>query len=250
MNILPDLPPPVASPTYLRPKAGELTAREIVQNFKNLVAAGRPSDEVRISDRQWLFNLDHQRARLLRQQMEKGQSINEAFVQEVGVLDEDTQERTVAIKKQKCGRWYTQNPIPGAVECYQQNLLTFVGTPGGHAFQKTNAQRAEWEQYAKYTKRRPKWYQLGNTIYLVTPPSPGINQVAIRGVFENPRAVHVYNGTELDALDYLNFPYPISRTALDTITKMLVDGELKLALALPYDYQNDGRETHEPSSNA
>ena len=219
-----------------------LTARDIITNFQNLVAAGRPTDDVRISDRQWLFNLDHHRAQLLRQQVEKGQSINEAHIQALGPYDGDLRDSCIQIKKQPCGRWYTQTPIPAAIECYQRNLLTFVGTVGGHAFQKTTAQRAQWEQYAKFTSRSPKWYQLGNTIYLVTPPSPSLNMVAIRGVFENPRAVKVYNQEEMDPLDYLNFEYPISRTALDTLTKMLVASELKLALTLPYDYRNDGED--------
>ena len=223
-----------------------LTARQIVQNFQNLLAAGRPTDDVRLSDRQWLFNLDHHRAQLLRQQAERGQTINEANVQALGTWDEEAQERAVAVAKHKCGRWYTDKPLPAAVEVYKANQLTFVGTVGGHAFQKTNAQKAEWEQYAKYTARKPKWYQLGNTLYLITPPSPSLNLIAVRGVFENPRQVLVYNGQELDPLDYLNFEYPISRTALDTLHKLLVDGELKLALALPYDYRNDGQDNHTP----
>jgi hypothetical protein len=221
-----------------------LTAREIVQNFKNLYSAGRQSDDVRISDRQWLFNLDHHRAQLLRQQAEKGQSPNEANIQALGAWDEAANQPLLAVEKHACGRWYTKQPLPAAVELYRQNLLTFVGTAGGAAFQKTTAQKAEWEQYAKYTKRAPKWYQLGNTLYLVTPPSPSLNLIAVRGVFENPRAVLAFNGVALDPLDYLNFPYPISRTALDTLYTMLTQRELKLATALPYDYQNDGQEGH------
>ena len=223
-----------------------LTARQIVENFKNLYSAGRQTDDTRISDRQWLFNLDHHRAQLLRQQAEKGQSINEANVQALGSWNELTKGRELTIKKQRCGRWYSEQPLPAAVECYRANQLTFVGTPSGHAFQHTTAQKAEWEQYAKYTARRPKWYQLGNTLYLVTPPSPSLNLVAVRGIFENPRQVMVYNQQVMDPLDYLNFEYPISRTALDTIYTMLTQRELKLAWTLPYDYKNDGEDDHGP----
>ena len=212
-----------------------LTAREIVQNFKNLYQAGRSDDDTRISDRQWLFNLDQHRAQLIRQQVEKGQAVNEYNVQALAV----------PVPKQRCGRWFTDQPLPAAVEVYRQNLYTFVGTAGGHAFQHTTAQKAEWEQYARYTARKPKWYQLGNTLYLVTPPSPSLNLIAVRAVFENPRQALVYAGTVLDPLDYLNFEYPISRSCLDTLYAMLTSRELKLAWTLPYDYQNDGRETHE-----
>ena len=225
-----------------------LTARQIVQNFKNLYSAGRQSDDTRISDRQWLFNLDHHRAQLLRQQAEKGQSINEANVQSLGRWDPTEKGREVAVRKQACGRWYTDGPLPAAVECYKANQLTFVGTLSGHAFQHTTAQKAEWEQHARFTARKPKWYQLGNTLYLVTPPSPSTNYIAVRGIFENPRAVMAYNGEVLDPLDYLNFPYPISRTALDTLYTMLTQRELKLAWTLPYDYRNDGEDDHGPGA--
>ena len=219
-----------------------LTARSIIQNFQNLIAGGRKTDDVRISDRQWLFNLDHHRAQLLRQQVEKGQRVNEANIQELGVYNELERVREVTVKKQKCGRWYTDTPLPAAIELYKDNLFTFIGTAKGHAFQHTTAQKAEWEQYAKHTGKKPKWYQLGGILYLVNPPSPSTNIISVKGVFENPRAVKVYNGEDLDPLDYLNFEYPISRTCLDTLTKMLIEGELKLALALPYDYLNDGKD--------
>jgi len=212
-----------------------LTAREIVQNLQNLYQGGRQPEDARLSDRQWLFNLDHHRAQLLRQQTEKGQKPSELNVQQL----------LVKVPKQSCGRWYTTTPLPTAIELYKDNLYTFVGTVYGHAFQKTTAQKAEWEQYARYTSRQPKWHMLGNTLFLVNPPSPTTNIIRVDGIFENPRQALVYAGVELDPLDYLNFPYPISRTALDTIGKMLLDNELKLLTSLPYDRVNDGRELHE-----
>lgn len=214
------------------PEAAGLTARQIVQNFKNLYAAGRQTDDSRISDRQWLFNLDHHRAQLLRQQAEKGQSPNENNLQAL----------EVRVPKQGCGTWYAAHGIPAAVECYQSNLYTFVGSASGVAYQKTTAQRAQWDALAKYTAALPKWYQIGDVLNLRTPPSPTLNIVSVRGVFENPRAVLAYNGYVFDDVDYLEFPYPVSRTALDTLSKLLTDNELKLAWAHPEDHLNDGRD--------
>lgn len=215
-----------------------LTAREIVQNLKNLYAGGREGEDVRLSDKQWLFNLDHHRAQLIRQQLEKGQSPSELNVQSL----------SVKVPKHSCGRWYTETPIPTAIELYKDNLYTFVGTHSGHAFQHTTAQKAEWEQYAKYTAKKPKWHMLGNTLFLLFPPSPTLNIIRVDGIFENPRQAYVYSGIEMDVLDYLNFPYPISRTSLDTIAKLFMDNELKLLTALPYDRENDGRELHAATS--
>ncbi len=219
-----------------------LTARQIVQNFKNLYEGGRQTDDVRMSDRQWLFNLDHHRAQLLRQQVEKGQRINEANIQTLGKPDKNKQQ-VVAFPKTGC-KWYS-TPLPAAVECYEDNLITYVGTTCGKAFQKTTAQKAYWDEYAKYTGKEPKWYQLGAIMHLVSPPSPSLNYLVIRGVFENPREVLVFNGEELDETDYLNFPYPISRTALDTLTKMLIDGELRLLTSMPHDKDNNSVENHD-----
>jgi hypothetical protein len=227
-----------------------LTARQIITNLQNLIAGGRQTDDVRISDRQWLFNLDHHRAQLLRQQAEKGQRINEANVQELGIWNKQDKVRELTVKKQKCGRWFTDTDIPQAVELYQDNLFTFVGTLDGHAFQHTTAQKVAWEKFARFTRKEAKWYQLGGTLFLVNPPSPSTNLISVKGVFENPRAVKVFNQEELDPLDYLNFEYPISRTALDTLTKMLIDGELKLSMAIPYDYQNDGKDHQMTKANA
>lgn len=212
-----------------------LTAREIVQNFMNLLAGGRVSDDNRFSARQWLFILDYHRAQLLRQEVEKGYAPPEQCLQEL----------TVTVKRQPCKRFFTDKPLPVAIQAQRSNILTFVGTTTGHAFQKTTAQKAEWEQYAKYTKRKPKWYQLGNTLYLVTPPSETQQVLTVRGLFENPREVLVQNNdSQLSTTDYLGFPYPINRAQLDTIYAMMIDREAKLGTLLPPDYTNDSQEQH------
>lgn len=219
-----------------------MTKREIVQSFKNLYANGRQTDDVRISDRQWSFIVDYHRAQLIRQQVEKGQSLNENLIQELGAYNETTKQRELKVPKQANGRWYTDLPIPQAVEVYQQNLLTFVGTIYGEAFQKTNQQRAQWEQYAKYTAKKPKWFQLGNILHLLTPPSPTLNIITVKGVFERPLEVLRYNKQQVPEIDELDYEYPISAVMLDTLYQLMAERELKLSIALPKDLVNDGVE--------
>lgn len=211
-----------------------MLASEIIYNIKNLKSGGTTSDDNQMSDYQWLYIIDNYRAQLIKQQQSKGQSINEACVQKLVpskiVLTQDTIQRHIM---------YTQS-LPKAVEGLRANFYTYIGTEAGKSYQRTTYQKAQWDSHSKYVACLPKWYEIGDIIY-VSHHHPKNLKLAVHGVFESPMKVLEFNG-QLNQMNPFDFEYPMSSTMVDTVIKMIADSEMKLSLLLPKDSLNDGRD--------
>lgn len=207
--------------------------KEIIANIVNLKASGVPSDDKDISDSQWVFIINYYRAKLIRQDFERGRTLNESVVQDLGKIQVKEEESSVSC------RIYTTPDLPVPLEVYKQNLITYVGPYKlNEPYQKTTRNKIEWEFYGKYTGNLTKWYQKENKIYVLN--KNRLNVINVQGVFEDPVAVRKFLN-KLDPFDPYNFEYPVSITMLDTIYKLILDSEVRTLLTIPEDTTNDGQ---------
>ena len=210
-----------------------MLAIEIIQNIKNIKAAGIPTDDTGISDFQWMFIIDYYRAQLIRNAITKGHSINQQSIQELNPNKITLTQSTI----EKC-EMYT-NGLPKAIETQNSILYTFIGTEKGKSYQRTTYNKSQWDGYSKYIGLLPKWYALGNKITVVN-HSKSL-KLNVKGLFERPIDVVTFNG-ELDEMNPFNFEYPCSNTMLDSILKMIADSEMKISMLIPSDNLNDGKD--------
>lgn len=204
----------------------------IISTIKNL-KNGKTTDDKSISDSQWLYILDYYRAILIRQQIQKGQSINENCVQELL-----PSKITLTQNPKEKYELYTNN-LPKAIELHKGLAYTFVGTEGGLSYQRTTYNKSQWDSQSKYIGKLSKWYMLGSRMY-ITHHSTKL-KLNIQGVFERPLDVIVFNDL-LDDMNPFSWEYPMSSTMIDTVIKMIVDSEIRLSLLVPKDNLNDGRD--------
>lgn len=210
-----------------------MLASEVVYNIKNIKAGGKQSDDTSMSDLQFLFIADYWRATLIRQQITQNQSVNEECIQEL-----DTSKAPLLKCLGAHNEVQLSKAIPNVVTTQKDNLFTFVGS-SHTSYQKTTFQKRQWNSFSKIAACMPKWYEVGNTIYLINHPSP--HKLIIKAVFASPIEVLRFNGT-LNPVNPLNFRYPMDDSMLSQMFDVIRKNELASSLAIPQDNLNNGRE--------
>lgn len=221
-----------------------MTVSEIVFNIKNLMSGGVASDDFNLSDEQIIFIVNYYRAKLAKQDDEKGKLNKSLFTQNLG---------KVSIKqadKNECcdGDCILRSTlkIPKPLESITGLNISFVGTSNGTSFSLVNHNAVIWRRAAKYTKNEPTWYYQNGYIYLVNPPTKMLNSINIQGIFEDPVEAEKFKACDcpdnemVSNCEDLDVEYKIPAYHLDTIIKMIASTELKLLVGFKADLVNEG----------
>lgn len=222
---------------------------EIIYSLRSLPRKGDGlSDDDSYSDRQLAFLINSYRAQLIKRDRDKGKYITEYYTQDLGRVP------LIKADAHECCDWEPfecvlriENPLPKVVDSNTDPLFVYVGTVDGKGFQRTNYNKAQFGSYAKYTGRMTKWYQSGDYIYIINPPTKALKYINIQAVFENPTEANEYktckcNDGNDDCFVGFNYEYPMSLTDVQDIIKMDADVRLRIANVLPKDELNDSKD--------
>lgn len=223
-----------------------MLASEIIYNIKNLMAGGVQSDDDTISNEQLMFIINYYRAKLLKQDQEKGRFMQSLYVQNLGCVDVSQKD-----KNEKCD---TDEPddcilrttlkIPKPLESHTGINLTFIGTSNGRPFQHISHNAMYWKGAAKWTGKEPAWYFQGGYVYLQDPPTKMFSNVNIQGIFEDPSKAIKFRTCDCpDNNEACNtgfdFEYPLPLHHIDVIVKLVAQTELKILASIPVDSSNN-----------
>jgi len=203
-----------------------MTLKEIIYNLKDSLG----SDAEELTNRQYKFIIDYYRAKLLQQRLEKGKPLAPVFAPALhNIKVVEIEEDDPACSNFDCTVYKTEKDIPAIIPYSLSTSLLYLGSTDGHlAFQETSFQALPMELYAKFTGQQAKWFMLGDKIYVVNPPDEQIDYITIQGVFEDPlQAAALCEDFDKSCLRNFDFEYPISGAMLDTIYKLIRDGELQ-----------------------
>lgn len=217
---------------------------ELIYNVKNLRRNGRVSDDDSFTDRQWAFIINYYRAKIVRQDIAKSRVVSGNQVQNLGKVT------LIKADKNECCDIHDcvlriEKPLPNAIDTDVHPLITYVGLLNGtKSFQRTTYERAIYDQHSKYTGKQPKYYELGNYIYILNPPTNNLKYINIQAVFEDPKAAVKYRTCDCEQNEetcYIgyDFKYPLSIDKIDTLVKMIMEAEEKFSLIQPSDKTND-----------
>ncbi len=193
-----------------------MTLGEIIYNAKNLLNKGQSTDDFNLSDRQWSFIVNYYRAKLVKQQLQKGK------------LSDKFKQRTVI----------DYNPTTGAFDLPSDVIedgITYVGTHE-RQFTQVSFNARPFRKYAKVTSKWPRWYRAPKAIRLDNENSRVVKKLRVEGVFENPKLVAECDNPKCG----LDFEYPLPLNYVDTIVKLIAETELRVLTSIPGDTQNDG----------
>lgn len=216
------------------------TYKEVIYTLKNIRAGGKQTDDVVLSDDNYADILNYYRAKLIRQEIDRGQRLDPTTIQ---VLQDVEVERVVFDRGQPLSGktvFRTIKPIPRAIETSKNNLVTFVGNNLlGKPFQRSTAYKVQLDVHRTLTGLEPKWFEFDERIYVITEDS--LVDIVIQLVAENPLKVYEFN-EKLDVFNPLDAEYPLSDSLRDSVYKLIADTEYKLLGIV--DDVNDGRENN------
>lgn len=203
-----------------------MTLREIIYNLKDSLG----SDAEELTNRQYKFIIDYYRSKLLRQRLGTGKPLAPVFAPALhNIAIEEVSDDDPGCASLDCRTYKTVKDIPSIIPYTNEATLLYLGATDGHlSFQETSFQALPFEAHAKFIKNQPKWFMLGDKIYITNPPDEQIEFITIQGVFEDPlAAAALCKDFDKNCLINFDFEYPISGDMLDTIYKLIRDNELQ-----------------------
>lgn len=223
---------------------------EIIYNIKNLLAGGVTSDDTKLSNEQWSFIIDYYRAKLFKQEADKGRIIT-LYDQPLGLVDliqADRNECCLLPFKGSC-ILRTRLKIPIPLQTGTDLNITHVGLVNGLPIMNDKINAIQWSNANKYTGKEAKWYYYNGYVYLVNPPSDMIDTIVIRGVFQDPSAAVKFktcdcpgNNLDCSAFTPFNIEYPMPLAMVDAIVKLIVQTEVNVLKSMSNELTNDGRD--------
>jgi hypothetical protein len=214
------------------------TQREIIYTVKSILRAGLITDDDKISDRQVAFLVDTARASLLRQQINKGQSLSNNNVQTIKCLPlESVDTGFDPAFPLDCKVFKTLQTLPKPIEGKNKDLITGIGPTafGGFGYEFVSYSRVPYMTFTRF--KRPFATLFNGYIYLVD--APYTENISVSGIFEQPNQLADYDDCEGNICYDWDSVYPMSSHLVDPAIKMVIE-ELSLTLKVPVDRTNNG----------
>lgn len=208
------------------------------------MAGGIESDDENLSNEQLAFIVGYYRAKLFKQDQDKGKMNKSLYVQNLGRVP------LTQVDKNECCEGdciiRTELKIPTPLDSARGLNITFVGTANGRPFDRQEHNTIIWNKAAKYTGREPKWYYQNGYLYIINPPSMMLEYINIQGVFQDPSVAESFrtcdcpdNEGDCSSFANMDFEYKMPLHHVDTVVKLVAETELRLLSAFPSDVSND-----------
>ena len=207
---------------------------EIVYNLRNLVSAGRLSDDTAIAFNQLKFIVNYKRAQYLRQDYSKNYFDNDFVYQDLGCLEmELADEAECCSFETGCQIFRTKKVLPEFVKLVDRFGMKINAFNKTKRFELVLPERFPFIGNTKYPSLTEKIFYLNNRLY-----SKNLYGLNVRGILVNP----------MDARSFVcgNGPcyteesqYPITADMLELITKDIMQTELRMLTMTEQDFEND-----------
>jgi len=215
-----------------------MTLNEISYNILNLVRGGRSSNNEHISTSQIKFNVKYYRAMLIRRDFARNGMITRHLEQDLGCLELIKVDASKCCNlPTECAVYRTVKKIPKTVRFNFKDAVTYVGAIDGKAnIPIVESHTVQWLPFDKYTKNKMKAYMIEDYLYVYN--ADGLKFINVRGIFEDPEDVALFDCDGSDCYDS-DSDFPIPMDMLQTITQGIMSGELMMLSSSVNDTTND-----------
>ena len=227
-----------------------VTLNTIVNDLIKLIRGSDVSDSEAISKRQVENWVHEYRAKLLKQDLDKGKRPNPDYIQEINYISltpVDTGGDNLASGIPETEEYLLKSnlTIPNTLDLNFKSGFMHIGTPLGDEIQFIPEGRAKWQRYKKFTEREPMCFLRGNYLYVIN--NKPLHYITLRGVFEIPPEVGRFVNPNTDQPYYdLDTRYPIPIDMVPVLKQMILSQELKIESVSPADTSNDS--AHNPKA--
>lgn len=224
-----------------------VTLDTIIQDLLHIVRGAQITQSEPISRRQVEAWIHQYRAKLIKQDLDKGKKPNPDYIQVIQALElEEVDEAEGSTLDTDYQTFRTKIQLPNSVDLNFKPGLMYVGTTTGQEIQFAPESRARWQQYKKYTLNDPIAYLKNNYIYVTNDKE--IRYITVRGIFEVPPEVsHLNNPNEVITDVTASSPYPIPINMIPTLKEMILRVELGIESRAYSDIDNDSASKVEPN---
>ena len=215
-----------------------MTLNEIAYNILNLVRGGRSSNNEYISLDQIKFNVKYYRAMLIRRDFARNGMVTRHLEQDLGCLELEKVDASKCCNLPiECAVYKTIRKIPRTVRFNFRDAITHVSDVTGlGTITQVEPHAVQWLPYEKFTAGKYRAYMIEDYMYIYN--ADGLGFINVRGIFEDPEDVSLYDCDGSDCYDdSMDFPIPMDM--LQTITQGLMSGELMMLSTSINDTTND-----------
>jgi len=215
-----------------------MTLNEIAYNILNLARGGRSSNNDHISLDQIKFNVKYYRAMLIRRDFTRNGIITRHLEQDLGCIELQKVDASKCCNLPvDCAVYRSKVKIPRTVRFSFKDAITHVGDVTGLAtIPMVEPHMVEYLPYDKYTKQQKKAYMIEDYLYIYN--GDGLKFINVRGVFEDPEEVALFDCDGSDCYDD-DSEFPIPMDMVQIITQGLMSGELMMLATSVNDTTND-----------
>ena len=215
-----------------------MTLNEIAYNILNLARGGRSSNNDHISLDQIKFNVKYYRAMLIRRDFTRNGIITRHLEQDLGCIELQKVDASKCCNLPvDCAVYRSKVKIPRTVRFSFKDAITHVGDVTGLAtIPMIEPHMVEYLPYDKYTKQQKKAYMIEDYLYIYN--GDGLKFINVRGVFEDPEEVALFDCDGSDCYDD-DSEFPIPMDMVQIITQGLMSGELMMLATSVNDTTND-----------
>lgn len=214
-----------------------MTIKEIVYNLRNILSAGRISDDTTPSYSQLKFIVNYKRAQYLRQDYTKNYFDNDLIYQDLGCLEmEPVDSAECCSFETGCTIYRTKLQIPIPLRFQDKLAIKVNAINKTKRFEVILPERYPFIGYTKFPSLTEKVFFLNNRIY-----TKSLFALNVRGAFENPEdAKSFVCGDEMCYTD--DSQYPLPADLIDLITKDILGTEIKALISLGQDLENNAKD--------
>tara|TARA_R110000787_G_scaffold286343_1_gene404278 strand:- start:1812 stop:2504 length:693 start_codon:yes stop_codon:yes gene_type:complete len=216
-----------------------MTLNEIAYNLLNLVRGGRSNHDEHISLDQIKFNIRHYRAMFIRRDYSKNGFNSRHTEQDLGCVRLEPVDASKCCKlPTSCSVYRTKKTIPKTIRYNFEEAISYVGDVSGTAtIPFINSNAIKWLPYDKYTKGKLKSYMINDYLYVYN--AEGLEAINVRGVFEDPEEVSIFDECTAGGCYSHDTEYPLPLDMLNMINSGIINGELGLLAGSFSDTSND-----------
>jgi hypothetical protein len=230
--------------------------RDCIQRVQSLYSKGVHSQDTRLTSRHIYNKLSTVRNLLLSQKIRKKQKLNDQSYQTLNCVKviKASKHSCPCIDGVDCNIYRTELQIPNFLMGFDKPLIQSVTSIDGEiVFDRTTWQRLKDVFFNRYTGTKHVYYVKDGYIYITN--HKRIKAIAIRAVFEDNLAAHIFNGVcqnQMPCCDdcdqpvtcpnNLNYEFNVDNDLLEPIFNMTTSELVTIFFNIKADERNDARD--------
>jgi hypothetical protein len=222
----------------------------IVYDIINTARANNVSESETLSFIQVESWVHEYRAKLLKQDLDKGKYANPDYIQSleaIRVIVVEAPERTIL--KSGTYNYRTEQQIPKTIDLNYRSGFIGIEDVLGNEIHFMPQGRTQWQKHKKYTALDT--YAWLNNRYLYITSSSLLHFISVRGIFEVPSEAGNFTNELISKPVFTSLSkYPIPINMVPVLKQMIFENELKMSLTLGSDLTNDSNNKIESNEKA